>query len=123
MNLEALRKVQESLLNIEGEKSPSISRKVSEPMEVISEGSTSENIKKGIDSQNSRCSLIDSQIESLLNKMLDSSEIELSNIFELVRMEILWRKINNESPQFANRLVKWLLLDKRLKDLRDKTIK
>ena len=123
MNLEALRKVQESLLNIEGEKSsPSNPRKVSEPMKVISRGSISENIKKGIDSQNKRCSIIDSQIENLLNKMLDSSKIELSDIFELVKMEILWRKINNESPQFANRLAKWLLLDKRLKALRDKTL-
>ena len=110
MNLEALRKVQESLLDIEGGKSsPSIPSETSEGVKVVSEGSTSDSIKSEIEKTSSDCSNIDSDIEKLLEKMLLGT-VELNDVFGLLELEIRWRLLNNLSPKFANESKLWVRL-------------
>ena len=122
MNLEALRKVQESLLDIEGEKSPSIPSEVSEPMKAVSEGSTSDSIKSEIEKTSSDCSNIDSDIENLMEKMLLGT-VELNDVFGLLELEIRWRLLNNLSPKFANESKLWVRLRDKVKDLKKIHIK
>ena len=123
MNLEALRKVQESLLDIEGGKSsPSIPSEVSEGVKVVSEGSTSDSIKSEIEKTSSDCSNIDSDIEKLMEKMLLGT-VELNDVFGLLELEIRWRLLNNLSPKFANESKLWVRLRDKVKDLKKTHIK
>ena len=92
------------LENRGGESSPPV------PNEVQSSGdrveSISPAIKKSIDKQAKKCADKDREIEALLKKMLYGT-VEISDIFDLVNLELDWRIINNESPKFQKSKQAW----------------